>query len=560
MLTSQFLDTIGVNTHLGYADSSYGRGAPVLEALRYLGLDLVRDSAIKPGQRGTGSFDLLANAGVRFDMVVQASRDPVEAAAAISQFALRHPGAVLAVEGPNEIDHWPVSYAGLTGVAAGVAFDAALAAAVAATETLAGVETYSLTGARVDTAMAFANYHSYVKGGNQPFAALSRNPVSTGVVAADTPLVLTEVGYHTAVGTTPGWEGVDQLTQAKLTLNLLFDAHRLGIERVYLYQLLDVYPDPTGTSVDRNLGLFDARYQPKLAATAIHNLTGILNADSGVFTAPVLDLTVGNLPEDGAYTVLEKAGGARDIVLWAEPDIWDQADDSPIDVVGTTVDLDFGGLSVDVRLYDPLQSDQPIATYNDVTGLSVLVTDHPVIVELLDDESWDGGDTLPIPASVTGRVLTGTSKADTLTGTAGNDYLRGQGGTDSLSGGKGNDILQAGRGADRMTGGEGADTFLWTKPTEAPVKGRAFDTITDFSVAQGDRIALSSIDANPLVAGDQAFTLGGSAFGGRAGEIIQHAGSGGWTIAADLNGDAVADMLILLAGVKAPLPADSFIL
>lgn len=560
MLTSQFLDTIGVNTHLGYTDSSYARGAQVLDALRYLGLDLVRDSAAKPGQRAQGSYDLLANAGIRFDMLVQPKRDPGEAVDAVAQFAHRHPGAVLAIEGPNEIDNWPVSYAGLTGVAAGIAFDAALAAAVAASDMLSGVETYSLTGAKVDTAMAFANYHSYAKGGNQPFSVLARNPVSTGVVAADTPLVLTEVGYHTAVGTTSGWEGVDQLTQAKLTLNLLFDAHRLGIERVYLYQLLDGYADPTGTSVDRNLGLFDVRYQPKLAATAIHNLTGILNAGSGAFTAPTLNLTVGNLPEDGAYTILEKAGGARDIVLWAEPDIWDQANDKPILVAGTTVDLDFGGLSVDVRLYDPLQSDQPIATYDDVTELSVLVTDHPVIVELLDNDSWDGGDTLPIPASVTGRVLTGTSKADTLTGTAGNDYLRGQGGTDSLNGGKGNDILQAGRGADRMTGGEGADMFLWTKPTEAPVKGRAFDTITDFSAVQGDRIALSSIDADPLKAGDQAFILGGSTFSGRAGEIIQYDGSGGWWIEADRNGDAVADMLLILTGVKAQLSVDSFIL
>lgn len=560
MLASQFLETIGVNTHLAYSDGSYGRGAHVLDALQYLGLDLVRDSAVKPGQRGMGSFDLLAHAGVQFDMVVQAKRDPGEAVDAIAQFALRHPGAVLAVEGPNEIDHWPVYYAGLEGVAAGIAFDAAIAASIAASTVLSGVETYSLTGARVDTDMAFANYHSYVKGGNQPFDVLARNPVSTGVVTAGTPLVLTEVGYHTAVGTTPGWEGVDELTQAKLTLNLLFDAHRLGIERVYLYQLLDVYPDPTGTSVDRNLGLFDASYRPKMAATAIHNLTGIFKADSGVFTAPTLDLTVGNLPEDGAYTVLEKAGGARDIVLWAEPDIWDQANDTPVDVPGQPVLLDFGGLSVDVRLYDPLQSDQPIATYDDVTELSVLVADNPVIVELLDDDSWDSGVSLPLPSGVTGRVLTGTAKADTLTGTAGNDYLRGQGGTDVLNGGKGDDVLQAGRGADRMTGGGGADRFVWTKATEAPVKGRAFDTVTDFSTAQGDRIVLSSIDADPLLAGDQASMLGGTGFSGRAGEIVQHAGTGGWWIKADVNGDAVADMLIVLAGVTGPLSADSFIL
>ncbi len=48
--------------------------------------------------------------------------------------------------------------------------------------------------------------------------------------------------------------------------------------------------------------------------------------------------------------------------------------------------------------------------------------------------------------------------------------------------GTGSDYIRAGLGNDTVTGGAGADTFAFGSPSE----GR--DTITDFSVAQGDKI------------------------------------------------------------------------
>ena len=47
-----------------------------------------------------------------------------------------------------------------------------------------------------------------------------------------------------------------------------------------------------------------------------------------------------------------------------------------------------------------------------------------------------------------------------------------------------------------LTGGLGADTFLF-RPTDFTTNLLASqDTINDFSLAQGDKISLSSIDAN----------------------------------------------------------------
>lgn len=550
MLAATFIDSIGVVAHLNYTDSAYRNGSQALAALKYLGIDTVRVAAPVDKTAGKATYELFANAGVSFDMVVGKASTPAAAIAAIEDFARRHPGSIKAIEGPNEINNFPLTYQGMTGAAAGVAFDADLVKAVAGSTILSHIATYSFTGYRVDSATDYVSFHPYAKKGDQPFDFLSRNPFLNGVT--DKPLVITESGYHTNTGATSGWEGVDEATQAKLTLNLLFDAQRLGIANTYLYQLVDEYKDPTGTSVNAHLGLFNNDYTPKLAAKAIANLTHVLSAETGALADP-LTFTVSGLPASGASTVLDKASGARDIVLWAEPDIWDEARDTPIAAQASHAVVDFGGRTVSVHIYDPLVSDKPIASYDAVTSVTVAVSDHPVIVEVADPGTWAADTVRPL-------YLEGRAANDTLAGGAGDDVLSGGGGRDFLIGGAGNDRLIGGVGADTLTGGSGADTFVFTKLNDMPVSGRNHDVITDFSVTDGDRIDLAAIDAMTTKAGDQAFTLAGSEFHHRAGELIQTKGATGMTVQGDVDGDGQADFMIILQGVMAPLGAASFIL
>lgn len=95
-----------------------------------------------------------------------------------------------------------------------------------------------------------------------------------------------------------------------------------------------------------------------------------------------------------------------------------------------------------------------------------------------------------------GNTMDGTGKDDRLSGLGGNDTLKGLGGNDILQGGDGRDkligaagrdVLVGGAGADTLTGGAGADVFMFATRTEGP------DRITDFSTAQGDRIAVDNL-------------------------------------------------------------------
>ncbi len=133
--------------------------------------------------------------------------------------------------------------------------------------------------------------------------------------------------------------------------------------------------------------------------------------------------------------------------------------------------------------------------------------------------------------------------------------LLGSRGSDTLTGGDGNDVLQGRGGADVLAGGAGADHFVFTNLSDSTPS--AFDTITDFSHAQGDVIDLHKIDADLTRAGHQAFHLAGSAFTDHAGELIQFAdGHGNTIVEGDTNGDGIADFKIVLAGAPVLVHSD----
>lgn len=385
MRAADFIGGIGVNVRLAYTDGGYAKGQQVLADLQYLGVNAVRDAAVWTKLQGQNSYALLARAGVKFDMVLQGGRDPSAAVKEVEKFAQLYPGAVASVEGPNEINLKTFRYGALSGAAGGAAFVNAAIRSVKASSALRGARMFDLTGANVfDNAMV-SNVHLYPGKGNQPRPLLATAMATQLQNHPGRDVVITEAGYLTGPGTSQ-WEGVDQTTQAKLTLNLLADAAKLGFKSTYLYQLLDAYPDPAGTGIDRHMGLFDIAYQPKQAATAIHNLTSILTdpmPESSQFQPQDLLYTLANIPVGTSSLLLQKSSGVHDLVLWAEPDIWDEKTHKPIAAAVTDMLVDFGVQHMNVQLFDPLVSDKPIAAYSDVTSVRIGMSDHPLIVQAM---------------------------------------------------------------------------------------------------------------------------------------------------------------------------------
>ncbi|MFH5776701.1 FG-GAP-like repeat-containing protein [Paracoccus sp. NGMCC 1.201697] len=176
--------------------------------------------------------------------------------------------------------------------------------------------------------------------------------------------------------------------------------------------------------------------------------------------------------------------------------------------------------------------------------------------------------------------LTGTAGNDRLVGGSGNETLSGRGGNDVLLGGGGNDVLIGGAGVDTMRGGAGHDSFVFTSVQDSapgysgyinngplnPLSGTGHrDVILDFTHGQ-DKIDLSRIDANPALAGDQAFVWrGGGNFSATTADVVFRQFDVTGTdhdrtiVYGDLNHDGRADFQIELAGLV-NLNRDDFIL
>ena len=99
----------------------------------------------------------------------------------------------------------------------------------------------------------------------------------------------------------------------------------------------------------------------------------------------------------------------------------------------------------------------------------------------------------------TSKEIKGTKRNDELKGTRNSDYINGRKGDDVLTGAKGDDVMNGSKGEDILYGSKGDDYLDGSKQDDilygqkgADVfqisKGR--DLVKDFSINQGDRIAL----------------------------------------------------------------------
>ncbi len=391
---STFVQSLGINTHLGFPSTVYyGHSQNVISALQYLGINTIRDEP--PGYNHdpttTAANDAVAAAGVQLDalLVGNGPVDITDTIAETAAFEQAYPGSIAAIEGPNEINAWPITYEGITdNYAAGVQVTQDLWTAVHSNPSLEAVPVYALTLSYGITGVAageeqlgdlapyvtYGNAHIYdccnVWQGNM----LQWLPI----LKQDTPgmpMVITETGYTT----TPSH--VDELSAAKYNLNTLLENALNGIVRTYLYELVDENSSVTDTNVQDHFGEFHNDWTPKTGATAIHNLTTILKSAGSGTASTALNYSVSGLPTTG-HSFLLGSSTAFDLAVWIDATVYDPTNAVDIAAPAYPVTINLGATFANVAVYDPMIGTTPIATYNNVSTLSISVIDHPLIVQV----------------------------------------------------------------------------------------------------------------------------------------------------------------------------------
>jgi hypothetical protein len=380
-----FIQSIGVNTHLDFWGGPYGNLGLVESALSYLGVDNVRDSPADPND--VSVWQQVAQAtGVKFDAYIG------EVAPSLygNEFGLMQQmgrmGLLNAVEGVNEPDSaFPLSIGASTGNAAAyqqTIWQLGQQLGLPVINTSFGyVADYGSTG-DLSAWADYANTHTYIGTGNNPaWDGLLQTMIGDAQAsAAGRPVMATETGYYTT-GNVGDPNNVDETVQAKYSLDLLLDGWQAGIARSYIYELLD---ENTGDgSPEDNFGLFHSDGSPKLAATAIHNLTSLLNDPNGSgLSGGSLDYTLSGLQSTDHSMLLQKSDGTYWLALWNDTRLSGPFSAAEVSVPPHAVTLTLGSAAGSIQVFDPLTGTGAVQSANGTDTITVDVPDHPILVEV----------------------------------------------------------------------------------------------------------------------------------------------------------------------------------
>jgi hypothetical protein len=397
----EFLSSLGVNTHVDQGAS----GASYIGPLRYLGVRNIRDAG-----RHFPQVQLInRETGVRLDLICGAD---LEGSLATAR-ALASTGALLALEGPNEPNNFPITYEGLSGGGtrswAPVArFQADLYRAVKSDPLLKAFPVFAVSeaGAEIDnvglqflripagagttfpegTAYAdYANPHNYVATNRKIYidnqAWNAADPTLNGpwdglfveygitwrghfqgyskLQLSTLPRVTTETGWDTMkdIG--------GEKTQGTVLINTYLAQFKRGWRYTFIYQLRD------GEGGDGNQGIFNSNSTPKLAATYIHNLTAILADNRPIPLPGMLNYSIIDQPATVHDLLVQKSDGTFELIIWNE------------NVRGSDeVTINFDRVFATIKVYDVSIGTRPTKLLNRSKSMTLRLNDHALIVEI----------------------------------------------------------------------------------------------------------------------------------------------------------------------------------
>jgi hypothetical protein len=399
----EFLSSLGVCIHVDQGVP----GGTYITPLRYLGVRNLRDQA-----RHWPQFIMLHRAtGVR--LALNAEGD-LEHTISIAK-SLAASDALMALDGPNEPNNFPITYKGQTGGSMGswvpvAEFQRDLYQAVkndrdlreypifAVSESGAEIDNVGLQFLRIppgagtilpaETQYAdYANTHNYVSSNEKmyrdnqawnaadpippgPWDGLSGNYGVTwrhnfrGYSSNELltlPRVTTETGWDSVSGI--GGERI----QGTVLVNTYLAQFKRGWRYTFIYQLRD------GEGGLDNQGLFHSDSTPKLSATYIHSLTSILADLTPIAFPGSLTYSIVNQPSTVHDLLIQKSSGTFELVIWDE------------NVSGTdNVAINFDRNHAHVNIYDVTAGTTPTQILNNIGSVSLNLSDHAMVIEIIN--------------------------------------------------------------------------------------------------------------------------------------------------------------------------------
>jgi hypothetical protein len=388
-----FVDSIGVNLHIHYLDTSYGHFDMIKSKLTELGVRHARDGAQLTATDANydklvyGRMRQLSDTGIRFDLIVDPRAITPLTGDKLAHIAELGGPALESLEGPNEYDNsGNKDWAKDLRVYQQQLYD--LAKAETATKHLAILgpslvhpESREKLG-DISADMDYANVHCY-PGGKDPLTHLDQELAMSKEVNGAHAILPTETGYHTATHGSTGHPGVSEAAAGKYVPRLFLEYFNHGFVRSYLYEFADEKPDPDGKDPEQSFGLIRADGSEKPAYDSLKNLIALLEDPGKAFQPAKFEYTLQGDTSNIDHTLLQKRNGRFYLILWNESSSYNTLLKTDLNVSPRSLTLDFGRSIREANVYMPSQSTSTIARNSNVRSITLQVPDHPLVVEIM---------------------------------------------------------------------------------------------------------------------------------------------------------------------------------
>ena len=327
-----FVESIGINTHLGYTNTAYYQRFPeVQRALLDLGVRHIRDTVDpRTGDAVVARMRALNGAGIRLLLLTDLTTTPQSLSATVGRLG----GAVEAVEPPNELDlshdaNWIADARATThALAADVRGSADMRGLTILGPSLTRRESYASVG-DLSGDIDFGNLHNYPSG--RPPGFRGYGPQHNASIGGFIREASTVHGSHRVYSTETGYCTNDRPWSTPAAINGVYEPRMFleqfmaGVARTYQYQFADY-----GSGQFSQCGLLTADLQPRPAYSALRGLIETLGDRGPAFRPGMLDYELGGDVTDVDHLLLQKRDGTTYLLLWIEQSGYDTAKQSAI--------------------------------------------------------------------------------------------------------------------------------------------------------------------------------------------------------------------------------------
>ncbi len=400
------VESIGVNTHLGYTDTPYNNFSTVRQRLQELGIRYIRDGVSLNRSDVYSRLRTLAGDGIHLNVI---AGDPLmrwnygTIDQQLDMIQKELGSSVISIEGPNEYDlqgdpNWASVLRNYT---------QKLWEGVKARPKLAGLPVIGPSIVRQEntgkvgdlTAWTdYGNTHTYLSGDIPERDSIWNGELNAAAKNSGTePVQTTETGYHNGVKGDVGHQPASEKATGIYMPRLFLENFRRGIARSFSYEFMDQRNDGSKTDIEAAFGLLRNDFSKKPAAVAIERLTGLLSDKGSQFTPAALSYSVAGAPSSAQQILLQKRDGSFYLVMWNRVSVWNVSNRTDVDPADVPVTVNLGQPIASAEVFEPNVSASAVSSASNPSSLKLNLSERVMVVKLVPATTTASPEPTPTP-------------------------------------------------------------------------------------------------------------------------------------------------------------------